>query len=349
VAKIGESGCTSSVLLLFIALAVSEPARADEPDRVEIPTKGQPTEDFYNAAGIGVTIIAKATPTDLTRNEWLTYSLTIVNLLNAPDVRKPSLKALAEFNSFQIDEGPELDAKADLTSRDRRVFIYRLRPHSESTALIPEVRFRYFNPKLEVPAEQEHLRFPAADSNAIPIQVRPPVEPPPAQLTPLDIPDFATQVATGPNILKPPVGNPPVWVWILALVVPPVLAVSWAIVWRTLYPDAAKLAMLKRNRAVRHALASVAASKTLPADRVADAISSAVLTYLRERFELPPGRFTPPEVADFLQSTGCPPDRARMVESLLRDCDHRRFAPTHAHSEMAVDAAQLIVALEEPA
>jgi len=49
--------------------------------------------------------------------------------------------------------------------------------------------------------------------------------------------------------------------WFAALVAPPMLAVGWAMAWRHLYPDVAKLRLLKRNRAVRQALAGLKAIK----------------------------------------------------------------------------------------
>jgi hypothetical protein len=87
----------------------------------------------------------------------------------------------------------------------------------------------------------------------------------------------------------------------------------------------------------------------LPLEQAADAVSTAVLRYLRERFELPPGAFTPREIAAHLRSSGCPDGRIALVESFFRACDNRRFAPAHFHSEFTVDAEQLIIALEEPA
>lgn len=333
----------STAITYLIFLAVSLPASGDPRDEV-----GKPARDFYDARGSGVKVIATATPKEIVRGEWLSFKLTIVNLLNTTDVKKPSLKALPAFNAFQIEEGEELDAKNDPTMRDR-VFNYRLRPHSESTTLIPEIKFYYFDPQRKVPESQLHLRFPATYSNPIDILVKPPVEPPVAPPIPLDIPAFATELATGTAALTNPPGNPPVWVWLIGLVLPPIIAISWVIVWRRLYPDAAKLVLLKRNRAVRRALAAIVRAKTLPPEGTADAISIAVLTYLRERFELPPGAFTPSEIADHLQSSGCPAERIARVADLVRECDNRRFAPTQVHSAMTVDAEQLIIALEEPA
>jgi hypothetical protein len=337
-----------AALTMIVCVGVLTPARADEPDE-DIPIKGQPREDFYNAKGIGVKVIATATPTEIARGEWLNFRLTVVNLLNASDVKKPSLKALPAFSSFQIDEGEELDTKNDPTMRERRVFNYRLRPHSETTTLIPEIKFNYFDPQRKVPESQPQLRFPRTFSNAVVILVKPPVEPPAAPPIPLDIPAFATELTTGKDALTIPSGNPPVLVWLIGLLLPPMLAISWVIVWRRLYPDAAKLVLLKRNRAVRRALAAIVKAKELPPERVADAIATAVLNYLRERFELPPGAFTPSEIAAHLRSSGCPAERIALVETLFHDCDNRRFAPTQVHSEMAVDAEQLIIALEEPA
>src|SRR5688500_16379573 len=91
VARIGESICMrcSTAITGLMLLAVCVSARGDPRDRV-----GQPTEDFYEARGSGVKVIATATPTEVVRGEWLSFRLTIVNLLNPSEVKKPSLKAL---------------------------------------------------------------------------------------------------------------------------------------------------------------------------------------------------------------------------------------------------------------
>ncbi len=349
-ARIGESSCWLFVVLMAMVAGANPPiAGNDKPAEIEIPKAGQPTSDFYNAAGMDVKLAASAVPSELKRDEWLTLTLTISNLLNPDQVRKPSLKALPAFGPFNIEEGAELDPKPDPASRDRRVFVYRLRPASENVSAIPEIAFWYFDPRLKVAPHRPQDRFRKVYSNAVTIRVRPPDKITTAT-TPLDVPDFALNLATRDKIMAAPSGNPPVWVWLAALAAPPVFAVGWVIVWRRCFPGSAKLVLLKRNRAVRHALAAIARAQKLHPVEAADVLSATMLDYLRERFELPPGAFTPNEIAAHLRATGCPADRIARVQAFFRDCDDCRFAPGHLPAgRIAIDAEQLIIALEEPA
>ena len=336
--------------LLFVLAANPTRAFSDDPDELRIPKTGQPTSDFYNAAGTGIRLTAEAIPPELNRGEWLTFKLTITNLVNAPQVEKPSLKALPAFSPFQIKEGSELDSKMDPAVRDRRIFIYELRPDVETVTLIPEIAFYYFDPRRMVAPNRPQDRFPKTFSNAVAIRIRAPSAPTAGTPIPLDVPDFAARISTGNETLTSPSTNPPVWIWLIALVVPPVLAVGWVVAWRRYFPGAAKLVLLKRNRAVRHALQAIARAMKLPTVEAANLVSATVLDYLRERFELPPGAFTPVEIAAHLRSTRCPAERIEEVQSFFRNCDDCRFAPMQRPSDgIALDAERLVIALEESA
>lgn len=334
-----------ALMILFSARSISLHAGTDKEFR--IPKPGQPTSDFYNAAGTEVKLTFDASPTELTREEWITLRLTITNLINGPDVQKPSLKALPAFNRFRIEEGPELDPKVDPAVRDRRVFVYRLQPLSEKTSQIPAIDFYYFDPIRKVSEKFPQHRFPRRSSNSIDIRVRPPAAPPQAAVVPLSVPDFAMNLgATDEPITTPP----PKWVWLLALLTPPIIAIGWIVVWRRLYPDAAKLAQLKRNRSVRLALAALESAKTMQPVEAAGMVSNALLAYLHERFELPAGAFTPTEIAAHMGTTACHAERIERLEKLLRLCDDQRFAPMYLQSKpLAAEAEQLVIALEEPA
>ena len=253
--------------LLGILIALISPNTAytaddddDAPDVHRIPKVGQPASEFYNAAGSGVTLRLEATPTQLTTREWLTLKLTVGNLFNAPDIEKPSLKKLPDFATFQIEEGAELDSKIDPRVLDHRVFIYKLRPSSENVKLVPAIAFYYYDPKIRVPAERPQLAFPKKYTNAIPIEVNSAGtddQPPP---TPLDVPDFATNLASG-DALTVNHARSLNWLWQLVLIAPPLVAIGWVLAWRRLYPDSARLAQIRRNKAVRHALSRLAVVK----------------------------------------------------------------------------------------
>jgi hypothetical protein len=327
-------------LVLVLAAASAPTFTQDEPDEVRVPVVARPERDFYNAIGTGVTLKAVASPTQLTTADWTTFTLTIDKLDNAPDVEKPSLHALAEFQEFQVVETPDLDPPLDPATPGRRVFVYRLRPASESVALIPEIPFAYFDPKRVAAPDRPRDRFPKTFSNAIPIRVTWPVQPP-AAVVPLEVPTFAAELAPAS---ESPLSIPS-WAWPVGLAAPPMLALGWVALWRRLYPDAARLARLKRIRAVRAALKAFAAARGR--DDPPAAVADAFLGYLRERFGLSPFARTPAEVADALRAAACAPGDAEAVASFLRACDAARFAPAHAaDDELADEAERLVVSLE---
>lgn len=331
----------------FLLLAAPLFAQDDAPpERQSIPVVGRPASDFYNAAGDGVKLTASAAPTEVPLNEWTTFTLTITKLLNAADIEKPSLKALPEFDGFQIDEAKELDPPYNPAKRDQRIFVYKLRPNSKAIESIPEIAFHYYDPKRVVLPNRPQDRFRKGLSNFVPIRVLPPVAPPPVAVLPLEIPAFALSLATedGPCAGRSSIPN---WIWMLALALPPFLAVGWVLWWKALYPDAAKLLQLKRHRAVRHALAALSRLGRA-GDEGAQAVAAAMHRYLHERFDVPVYARTPPEIAAHLQATGCSTEPIEQATAFFRDCDAARFGPHLDMSAELVAAAQrLIVALEE--
>jgi hypothetical protein len=122
----------------------------------------------------------------------------------------------------------------------------------------------------------------------------------------------------------PPAGAPTAGWWAGLLGGAAVLTVGWIIGWRVLYPDAARLARIRRTRAVR-----VALDRLRAAGRAADptaATAAAFRRYLHDRFGLSHAAATPAEVAAGLTGLNLPPDRIAHAERLLRECDAARFA-----------------------
>jgi hypothetical protein len=314
------------------------------PDQRQIPVVGRPTSDFYNAAGNGVKLKSEASPTKLSTNNWLTLTLTVTGLLNARDVEKPSLAETNEFSRFQVDDSKTLDPPFDPGQSDRRVFKYKLRPLSISLTLIPEIVFHYYDPKRVPLPDRPQDKFPKALSNAVSIVVTRPVEPP--TTTPLVIPGFAEHLASS-NVLSAGQSSIPAWMWFAALVAPPMLALGWAMAWRHLYPDVDKLRILKQNRAVRLALASLNAIKNSD-EQSAVQTAEIMSRYLHERFDLPLSARMPIEIAGHLQTLGLSAERVALAAVFFRDCDAVRFAPGHAVAEeIPHEAERLIIAMEE--
>jgi hypothetical protein len=320
------------------------------PETPRIPKVGCPESDFYNAIGTGVRLAAVASPTEVTTKDWIEYKLTIVNLVNAGEVEKPSLKSLADFKHFQIDESTELDLKFDAAVKDRRMFRYRLRPASEKVALIPEVAYYYFDPKRVVAEDRPRDRFPKTFSNAIAIKVTAPVQHEETETTPLMVPTFATELGSRERLLRDSSQRWPEWVWPVALVVPPLIVVAWVWVWLRVYPDSARQAQLRRHRAVRVALSALSAVRRHPGNDPAGAITRSWLTYLHERFDLPSFARTPREVVEYLRTLGMPAERIEAAATFGRACDAARFSPAHAVvTELIGEAERLIGIMEESA
>jgi hypothetical protein len=270
-------------------------------------------------------------------------------LFNAADVEKPSLKAIPEFAIFQIDEAKQLDPPFDDGKRDQRVFVYQLRPSSMTIEIIPEIAFHYYDPRRVVLPNRPQDKFPKVLSNAVPIRVTPPIAPPPAQPMPLDVPAFALNLATGDSVLSP--GRSPFqgWTWFPILLTAPLLAVGWVILWKKIYPDSARLAQLRRNRAVRTALTALTSARRTGRDLAVHAVDIMV-RYLHERFDMPRHARTPVEIAGHLQSIGCSQQQVDQAISFFKDCDAARFAPADCELPASIDEAeQLIIALEAPA
>ncbi|MCE9533340.1 MAG: hypothetical protein K8T89_19775 [Planctomycetes bacterium] len=340
--------CLAFCLAALATFSQISVADDDEPPtRPAIPVVGRPSAHFYQAAGTGVTIKAEATPTELASNEWLTYTLTINKLLNGAQVEKPSLKMLPEFAAFQIDEGASLDPDAEA---GRRIFVFRLRPSSDQVKLIPEIAFHYYDPKRIVSAQKPQDKFPRIYSNSVPIHVVPPIAPPSKLPTPLDVPGFAVNLATNDEILAPSSRSFLSLLWLPALLVPPLLAIGWVLMWRTLFPNSARLRKLKRNRAARVALSALAHSRRHSPEDPGAAIAHIMIDYLRERFDLPGTSNTPREIAWHLRSIPLPYARCDQAFDFFQACDTARYSRDATdRAKLATDAERLLVVLEEPA
>ncbi|QVL30628.1 hypothetical protein KIH39_17435 [Telmatocola sphagniphila] len=124
----------------IILLGLLIPQGAD----IQIPVVGRPAQDFYNAAGEKVVVLARANKTAVTTEEWVTYTLEISGLKNRPDVEMPKLENIPGFReSFQVEHLPESDKARD----DQRIFRYRLRPRLASVREIPPFAFYYYDPR----------------------------------------------------------------------------------------------------------------------------------------------------------------------------------------------------------
>jgi hypothetical protein len=278
-------------------------------------------------------------PKEIAEDAEFVATLTISNVTNPRKITRPDLKKLREFNdAFAITD----NADPPPGDRDTEVkFSYRCRPRNRQTTEFPTLIFYYFNPA--APAGKQFKQVNTGRAIPIAVTAAPPKKPPPA--VPLAEPEHLFAITTGPAILDGDFGSVPGWWWLVAVLAGPLLALGWYVAWRRLYPDAERLAKLRRSRAARRALDAIH-----KAERAADppaAIASAVLEYLRTRFPLPPGAVMPAELAAALAGLHVPPVNCEAVAAFFRKCDAARFSPMSDNAvSLASDAAAVLAQLE---
>jgi hypothetical protein len=313
---------------LIAVLLLAAPAGAAE---VMIPAVGQPSP-FYGAAGRGVKVESSAEPTVLTIDDTIVFTLRVRNLENAPDVRRPDLGELNPFRDFQVDDDPTPEAETPGT----RVFRYRLRPRTATVTAIPAVVFPYYDPSLPQPPDRPDFPFRKARTEPIPIRIEKKAEQP-RPVVPLDVPGFAAAPAVSTSL------SVPAWVGWLAVILPPIAAIAWGVVWAILNPAGARLARRRRSRAARAAIRTLhALGRHPPADPAA--VVAAVATYLAERHDLPGLFRTPAELARRLGEAGADAATVAECEAFVREADAARFAPNPdvTGEALIADAERLI-------
>jgi len=210
-------------------------------------------------------------------------------------------------------------------------FEYKLRPRPEvAVERIPPLQFIWYRP-----SRNPNLRgyFPTTYAEEIDIKVKPvPLTPPPVKQIPIEAPESFFAISTGPGVLahEPAIQLPSWPQWMLLLLTAPVLAAFWYVLWRWLYPDAARLARIRQSRAAVDALRALGSVGSVPdAVRVAR-IAAIAAQYLRYRFDLRTLEPTPAEVAEHLERSALPPEVAEQAADFFRACDAARFAPLGA-------------------
>jgi hypothetical protein len=319
---------------LFLITHHSSLITAQEP-----PLVGQPTENFYGAQGSGVKVAWSLDRTSVRLDEEIVATLTIAKATNPTKIVRPDLRKLPAFESlFTIldnpDPPPETDAKAVK-------FTYRLRPRDRDVKKVPTLEFHYYNP-----AAAQGKQFPLTTTGrAIEITVTAPAPKPAPPVVPLGVPEHLFAVATGPDVLKGDPLVPSYWACVAATVLGPVLALGWYIAWRRIYPDAARLAKMRRSRAARRAVDTIRRAARTPDP--AATLANAVLGYLRARFPLPPGAVTPIEIGSALTELGVPASECETATGFFRECDTARFSPSIDNGmSLAADAEALVARLE---
>lgn len=312
--------------VLFALLTLALASQAAEPH--------EPLTGYYGAKGRGIRVSWEVPQPDVVEGRDMPVTLVVTGATNPTEVRKPDLKALAAFDVFTVTNVPD----PPRTAGDKAVrFNYKLRPLSRNVTRVPGLDYYYFNP-----AAAPDKRFQSTAAYSVPIRVS---EPPVPIVTPLTDPDYLFETARGSAVLSGPF-EPCRWAWGAAVLFGPLVAVGWFLAWRRIFPDARRLAQMRRSRAARRALDAIRKS-----GRTADppaTVANALLAYLRARFPLPESAVTPSEVSAALVEARVPPEAAEQVADVFRGCDRARFAPPgDSGLSLATDAEAAVVRLEE--
>jgi hypothetical protein len=299
------------------------------------PAFFEPKESYYKAKAFSVRVKWEVPNAKVEEGRELSATLVITGAKNPTELQKPDLAKVPKFaESFKVTDAPDAPRKTD----DKEVrFNYKLSPRQRTVAQVPSLDFYFFN--LAAPPGKNPFRLTRAD--AVDITV---TEPPPPVPTPMTEADRLFHVSTGPEVLRAPF-VPCRWAWLAAALFGPLAALAWFRAWRWVFPDAAKMAQLRRSRAARRAAGAIRRAHRTPDPPAA--IASAVLGYLRTRFPLPESAATPSEIAAALVEAQVPSEVAGQVEGLFRDCDRARFAPPgDSGASLAEEAEAVITRLE---
>jgi hypothetical protein len=328
----------AAAALAYLLLVAPHPVLPTACGKAEVFEK----DHYYKAKGIGLQVRWDVPQTTVEEGHDLVATLVIGSqkypVLNPTEVVRPDLKKLPAFaDRFTITDVPESPRK--VTDKEVR-FSYKLRPRNRGVDQIPALEFEYFNPAAGPGTRQ--FRHTQAESVSIN------VSDPPKPALPVPVPmveaDRLFQVNAGPAVLNPPF-LPAQWMWFLAALFGPVAGVAWYLAWQRIYPDAARMAHLRRSRAARRALDAVRKSNRAPDPPAI--IAAAVLSYLRTRFPLPESAVTPSEIAAALLEAKVPSEMAEEIAEVFRGCDRARFAPPgDSGASLATDAETAITRLE---
>jgi hypothetical protein len=355
----------TSVFLILASLVPSAlaapalPSADQQRGPILVPIVGRPGY-FNESVGTRFEVTMRASRTELHAMQQLTLTVrvTAVGRYWQPPER-PNLEELAKFNErFKIDR--PANSKPDRVLADQRSweFEYKLRPRPDVTVeRIPPLPFVWYRP-----SRKANLRgyFATTFGEEIELKVKPvPVVTPMVKQVPIQAPESFFAIAAGPAVLErdEPYRLPSLGLWALLLLAPPALAGAWFVIWRRLYPDAARLARIRQSRAAIEALRALVALGTVDESLRVARITAISANYLRYRFDLRAIEPTPAEVGEHLRRAGASDELAEQAADFFRACDAARFAPVEIDAsglnpgarpddDLAGAAQRLITALE---
>jgi hypothetical protein len=343
--KMNPPFCRRVLLALPLSCLVAVAVRAgDIPEPLEIPVVGRPANlPFSDAAGI-FTVSARAEPTSVQVEQPLTFILSVhAEVDRCPRFLPPHRLDLAQIRAFDerfyILDDPKQDSYNEATHRWE--FVYRLKPRRVDVTEIPGVPFVYFDPTIQ--PESKGFQTPYTDEIPLKVQTGDSVPLPVQQ-----VPDLFLQTQPAAAVLdRRAAWSLPGWPYlILLLLAPPLVCAGWYMIWRRLYPDAARRLQQRRSRAATLALKLLQRLPRGATDERATHIAAAVTTYLQQRLDLPAAEPTPVEAARHLRAAGYPDALTKRAEEFFHTCDTARFYPNASAANLPESAQQLILDLE---
>lgn len=310
----------------------------------DIPVVGRPVDLPFSEASGWFEVQGHAEPTTLQAESPLTFTLTVRAV--RPSRRPPQrldLRQLPDIaEQFYIEDSSEEAARPDSRTWE---FAYRLKPRRPEVHEIPSLPFVYFNPYLLTARKGFQVLY------TDPIRLR--VLPHETVQVPVQGPENAFMLAAGPAVLQRQTPwTPPRWGTIAALLLtPPLGCLIWFLLWRRMYPDAARLANQRRSHAARRALNALRAARRLNAENRAARTAAIVAGYLQQRLDLACAEPTPHEVASLFAQHGFSSALTEQAIVFFETCDRARFLPVDSGSgvsptELPDSAFQFILAVE---
>lgn len=328
-------GTGKRILAGLLALLLGGSASARTPSVDDLSALDRFSDHFYGAIADGPAVrVAWSIDPTVRIGDSRILSLVVSNAANPRELIRPDIKSdpriTAKFEVTDLDDPLP-------TSDSREVFFrYRLTPRPvPGDATIPMLKYKYvrLNPAGGV------WRFTAA-AYPQPVKILPAAKVA-TETVPLEAPEsfFAVE-----PVLRG-VLNPGRFAWLIPVLLIPFAVILWVTVWRRIYPDAARLAAIRRNKAVRRALDRLTKAERAPDPAGESAM--AVREYLVERFGVSPVARTPGELATAVVELGHSAEHAAKAEAYFRRCDAARFAAaSDSGASLGSDGAALIAAWE---
>jgi hypothetical protein len=326
-----------ALLGALVLLALSPVGRAADDD--DSSPVGRP-EFFNGAKGKFERPTATADPLQVQAEDPITYTLRITA---TEVVRPPKRPALSEFPDFTDDFYIEDAAPLEGRHPDENTweFVYHLKPKTTKVNTIPGFPFVF-----DLPGDDYQKIY--SPEIAITVVPRKQVAPSSTGSTPISGPDMAFSLADGDALRRTETRLPGPFVFLLALLAPPIGCIAWYLIWRRLYPNEARRALRRRSRAAQEALRALRNSgKQTDPEKQARGAAAVVARYLQQRLDWQVVEPTPAEVESYLRTQDVSEKLAARTADLLRSCAAVCYDPERpSHAELSAAVSEAILALE---